>query len=143
MVCLSSNHIPSNFLKAVFHKIYLVHSWMRCLIQPGELCNNSSLTIVANPALSDSCIGVLVVFLWNSLIFVIMYRWLKFVMRLSTEECKKLCFIRYKITHPIWKTYGIEAAIQRCPIKWLLWKVLQLYNLCPYLTLVQHLAHSR
>ena len=25
------NHIPSNFLKAVFHKIYLVHSWILCL----------------------------------------------------------------------------------------------------------------
>ena len=28
MVCLG----PSNFLKAVFHKIYLVHSWTLCLI---------------------------------------------------------------------------------------------------------------
>ena len=24
------NHIPSNFLKAVFHKFYLVHSWILC-----------------------------------------------------------------------------------------------------------------
>ena len=25
-------HIPSNFLKAVFHKFYLVHSWILCPI---------------------------------------------------------------------------------------------------------------
>ena len=25
-------HITSNFLKAVFHKLYLIHSWMLCLM---------------------------------------------------------------------------------------------------------------
>ena len=27
-----ADHIPSNFLKAVFHKFYLVHSWILCPI---------------------------------------------------------------------------------------------------------------
>ena len=27
-----TDHIISNFLKAVFHKFYLVHSWIHCLI---------------------------------------------------------------------------------------------------------------
>ena len=27
-----TDHIPSNFLKAVFHKLYLVHSWVLCPI---------------------------------------------------------------------------------------------------------------
>ena len=27
---LKADHIPSNFLKAVFHKFYLVHSWILC-----------------------------------------------------------------------------------------------------------------
>ena len=31
------HHIPSNFLKAVFHKIYLVHSWILCPIQSSTL----------------------------------------------------------------------------------------------------------
>ena len=30
-------HIPSNFLKAVFHKIYLVHSWILFPIYDGDL----------------------------------------------------------------------------------------------------------
>ena len=29
---LKADHDPSNFLKAVFHKFYLVHSWILCLI---------------------------------------------------------------------------------------------------------------
>ena len=33
MVCLSRpDHITSKFLKAVFHKFHLVHSWILCLI---------------------------------------------------------------------------------------------------------------
>ena len=32
MICLSRPHIPSNFLKAVFHKFYLVHFWILCPI---------------------------------------------------------------------------------------------------------------
>ena len=31
------DHIPSNFLKAIFHKFYLVHSWIRCLIYSGKI----------------------------------------------------------------------------------------------------------
>ena len=27
---MDQDHIPSNFLKAVFHKFYLVHSWILC-----------------------------------------------------------------------------------------------------------------
>ena len=34
MVCLSKQ-IPSDFLKAVFHKLYLVHSWILCLKCPS------------------------------------------------------------------------------------------------------------
>ena len=30
--CSRMNHIPSNFLKAAFHKFYLVRSWILCLI---------------------------------------------------------------------------------------------------------------
>ena len=26
-----ADHMPSNFLKVVFHKFYLVHSWILCL----------------------------------------------------------------------------------------------------------------
>ena len=34
MICLwTADHIHSKFLKAVFHKIYLVHSWILCTIQ--------------------------------------------------------------------------------------------------------------
>ena len=29
---LKADHTPSNFLKAVYHKFYLVHSWMFCPI---------------------------------------------------------------------------------------------------------------
>ena len=28
-----ADHIPSNFLKAVFHKLYLIHSWILCFIR--------------------------------------------------------------------------------------------------------------
>ena len=34
MVCLSKK-IPSDFLKAVFHKLYLVHPWILCLKWPS------------------------------------------------------------------------------------------------------------
>ena len=30
MLSAWTDHIPSNFLKAVFHKFYLVHSWILC-----------------------------------------------------------------------------------------------------------------
>ena len=29
---IKADHTPSNFLKAVFHKFYLVHSWILCRI---------------------------------------------------------------------------------------------------------------
>ena len=29
---LKANHTPTNFLKVVFHKFYLVHSWILCLV---------------------------------------------------------------------------------------------------------------
>ena len=32
-----ANHIPSKFLKAVFHKFYLVHSWILCFICRTEV----------------------------------------------------------------------------------------------------------
>ena len=33
--------IPSNFLKAVFHKYYLVHSWIICLICLSDLISRT------------------------------------------------------------------------------------------------------
>ena len=34
---IGKDHIPSNFLKAIFHKFYLVHSWIRCLIYSAKI----------------------------------------------------------------------------------------------------------
>ena len=36
MVC-QADHITSNFLKAVFHKFYLVHSWIPWPIYPFQV----------------------------------------------------------------------------------------------------------
>ena len=35
-----ADHIPSKFLKAAFHKLYLVHSWIFGFICSSETCSN-------------------------------------------------------------------------------------------------------
>ena len=52
MVCLSDMvyHITSNFLKAVFHKFYMVHSWILCPIYNSPM--NNHIIFLANTVYS-------------------------------------------------------------------------------------------
>ena len=93
---LETDHIPSNLLKALFHKFYLVHSWIRSIFVVGSCDDGLRISSKSNETgiIAQSYRGRETFFLARDIDFL---PW--FMAGAGSFLCWKFAFFNYHIFH--------------------------------------------